>query len=60
MRDHLRYEIYSDEEQRVIDYCSNKQAAIARAYELVRKYGPMSVIRSTTGEIVFETHPDWP
>lgn len=60
MKDHLRYEVYSDEEQRVIRYCSNKQDAIVCAYEFMRKYGPMSVIRSKTGEIVFETHPDWP
>ena len=28
MKDHLRYEVYSDEEQREIDYCSNKQDAM--------------------------------
>lgn len=57
MKNSLRYEIYSDELQKVIGYCSSKKEAIRHAYEYVYKYGALTVIKNTTGEIVFETHP---
>ena len=60
MKDYLRYEIYSDELERVIDYRSSKKEAIARAYELRPKYGDSTIIKSKTGEIVYETYPkEW-
>lgn len=57
MKDYLRYTIYADEPGEDIDYRSSKKEAIKRAYELVHKYGALSVINGKTGEIVFETHP---
>ena len=58
MKNYLRYEIYADELQKIVDYRSSKKEAIARAYELIFKYGSLTVIKSNTGEIVFETHPN--
>lgn len=55
MKNNLRYEIYSDGTQSMIDYRPSKKEAITRAYELVKKYGEMTVVRSSTGEIVFQT-----
>ena len=57
MKDYLRYEIYSDELQRVVGYSSSKKEAIKYAREFMYKYGALTVIKSNTGEIVFEIHP---
>jgi hypothetical protein len=57
LKNYLRYEIYSDELQRVVEYRSSKKEAIKYAHEFMYKYGALTVIKSKTGEIVFETHP---
>ena len=54
MKNYLRYGIYSDEQQRFVDYRSTKKEAITYAKELAHKYGAMTVEKIKTGEIVFE------
>ena len=55
MKKCLRYEIYSDERQEIIDWRTTKKEVIRRAYELVYSYGQMTIRKSTTGEIVYST-----